>query len=129
MIELKRDTVDILGTTYRIEIHNYEEDGEFRRLRCAAYCDSNDHLIVVTDVESMPGAKFSTPKAKENYHRHIFRHEIIHAFMKESGLSASSMPITDEGWAENDEIIDWFAIQGPKIMKLWVELGIAEVIA
>jgi len=26
-------------------------------------------------------------------------------------------------WARNEEMIDWFALQGPKILKAWQEAG------
>lgn len=42
------------------------------------------------------------------------RHEIIHAFLFESGLWCDSMPL-HSGWAMNEEMVDWFALQAPKI--------------
>lgn len=47
----------------------------------------------------------------------IVRHEIVHAFLKESGLDCNS------DWARNEEIVDWIALQGPKIMAAWTEAG------
>lgn len=37
------------------------------------------------------------------------RHELIHAFLGESGLRS------DSEWAENEEMVDYFAIQFEKI--------------
>ena len=34
----------------------------------------------------------------------VIRHELVHAFLFESGLSVNS-------WADNEEIVDWIAIQ------------------
>lgn len=45
------------------------------------------------------------------------RHEIIHAFLYESGLSFNS------DWAVNEELVDWIAIQFPKIAEVYEELG------
>lgn len=45
------------------------------------------------------------------------RHEIIHAFLYESGLSFNS------DWAVNEELVDWIAIQFPKIAEVCEELG------
>ena len=39
------------------------------------------------------------------------RHEIIHAFLFESGLAENSE------WAQNEEMVDFFAIQFPKLME------------
>ena len=50
------------------------------------------------------------------------RHEILHAFLYESGLRENSC--TSFAWAENEEMIDWFAIQFPKILKIYGELNI-----
>jgi hypothetical protein len=40
----------------------------------------------------------------------------------ESGLNASSNSV--EGWARNEEMVDWFAIQMPKLIKTFRELGV-----
>ena len=49
------------------------------------------------------------------------RHEIIHAFLFESGLQTCAFTI--EGpWAENEEMIDWFANMIPK-MKVIMDDG------
>ncbi len=49
--------------------------------------------------------------------RRTARHEIVHAFLAESGLDQNS------DWARNEEIVDWIALQGPKIFKAWQEAG------
>ena len=41
----------------------------------------------------------------------VKRHEIIHAFLFESGLAENSY------WAQNEEMVDFFAIQAPKLFK------------
>ena len=38
------------------------------------------------------------------------------------GLASSSLGI-DGPWAKNEEMVDWFALQGPKIYKAWQEVG------
>ena len=43
------------------------------------------------------------------------RHEIIQAFLNESGLQGSS--VTAGPWARNEEMVDRFAIQSPKIYE------------
>ena len=52
----------------------------------------------------------------------MLRHEIIHAFLFESGLECNSLKTYN--WAENEEMVDWFAIQSPKIFILYKELNI-----
>ena len=53
------------------------------------------------------------------YMKKVIRHEIIHAFALESGLRESSLETAS--WAVNEEMVDWFARQGPKIYKAWQE--------
>lgn len=48
----------------------------------------------------------------------IERHELIHAFLYECGLNDSS------DWARNEELIDWLAIQLPKINVLFEKAGV-----
>ena len=59
-----------------------------------------------------PGLKQSMPKYKNS----VKRHELIHAFLYESGLDACS-------WANNEEMVDWIAIQFPKLFKAFQEVG------
>lgn len=42
------------------------------------------------------------------------------AFFDESGLGDSANAV-DCAWAKNEEMVDWFALQGPKIWKAWQE--------
>ena len=51
----------------------------------------------------------------------VLRHEIIHAYLEESGLSASSNMIS--AWAQNEEMVDWLAIQSSKIFATFQEVG------
>ena len=45
------------------------------------------------------------------------RHEIVHAFLFESGLAENSE------WAQNEEMVDWFACQAPKIYAAFRAAG------
>lgn len=111
-------TVKILGTDYEILIKNENEDAYLKQ--CDGYCDKTSKKIVLTD------------KPEDNeleifdvYARKIIRHEVLHAFLFESGLAEN---IRYEGniGRQDEQMIDWFAIQFPKILKAYQELGIAE---
>lgn len=52
-------------------------------------------------------------------------HEILHAFFNESGL-IDNANVFNKSWPKNEEMVDWFAIQSPKIFKVYEELGILE---
>lgn len=59
---------------------------------------------------------------REQYERRCLRHEIIHAFMYESGLHYSSLRYSG-AWAVNEEMVDWIAIQHEKLHTAFIEAG------
>lgn len=62
-------------------------------------------------------------REQESYRKRVLRHEIMHAFLNESGLSESSNQ-HDGAWAKNEEMVDWYAIQSPKIFAVYQSLDI-----
>ncbi len=58
-------------------------------------------------------------KEQEAYRKRTLRYEIMHAFLNESGLSDSSNQYGG-AWAKNEEMVDWFAIQSPKIFLRYI---------
>ena len=56
------------------------------------------------------------------YRNECLRHELIHAFMFESGIDANMT--WDIGGQDHPEgLIGWMAIQFPKIVKVFREVG------
>lgn len=112
------DTVSVLGTTYRVSLVNkLDGDGNL-----GGFCDADLHQIKLLDLSKVEGwSKESIAKIKAR-EKEIFRHEIVHAFFDESGLKFNTTNL-DQRWADNEEMVDWFAIQGPKIVKAWREAG------
>lgn len=55
------------------------------------------------------------------YKQQVLRHEILHAFLCESGLSACSHK--SDNWAADEEIVEWLAIQFPKIFAAFEAAG------
>lgn len=112
------DTVSVLGTTYRVSLVNkLDGDGNL-----GGFCDADLHQIKLLDLSKAEGwskEPIAKTKARE---KEIFRHEIVHAFFDESGLKFNTTNL-DQRWADNEEMVDWFAIQGPKIVKAWREAG------
>ena len=53
------------------------------------------------------------------YMKQVVRHEIIHAFLYESGLWGNSN--SSDCWALNEEMVYWFSIQFPKIFDAFKE--------
>lgn len=58
----------------------------------------------------------------EAYIKKVLRHEIVHAFLFESGLGENMHCLINSGW-HDEQIVDWFAYQGPKIIKAWESAG------
>ena len=96
--------VNILGSEWSMKFGN---EKEYPNLTNAdGYIDLSTREIVVDDMEASQ--------------KQVVRHEIIHAFLLESGLDSNSN--SADSWAVNEEMVDWFAIQSPKIFKVFNEL-------
>lgn len=115
-------TVNILGTEYSVITKKYDEDEAFARRSIDGYCDSYTRQIVVCDMTTCKGWENEPQATCENAQKETIRHEVVHAFLSESGLDASAVTV-DCPWAKNEEMVDWFAIQGEKIYKAWKEVG------
>lgn len=112
--------LNVLGTEYTITAKKYDEDGEFKRLECGGYCSGSTKRIVLCDMSTYPGWEHEKADVLEMTRKRLLRHEIVHAFFEESGLSDNSAEFSD-AWARNEEMVDWFALQGPKIYRAWQE--------
>ena len=117
--------VNILGTTYKIETHKISEDNYLERNNWAGYCNEEIKEIIIADMSEEKYFPCMNDAEKESYRRKTLRHECIHAYLNESGLSASA-DVPNCGWAKHEEMVDWFAIQSPKIFRTFRELGILE---
>lgn len=111
--------INILGTAYTITVKKYDEDEYFKRANCSGYCSGSMKEIVLCDMSTYPDWEYETQEVINIQNKEILRHEIVHAFFNESGLAQNSNSI--DAWARNEEMVDWFAIQGPKIYKAWQE--------
>lgn len=110
--------VGVLGVSYTVHYTDYEDDEYIRREGVSGYCDFVERKIVVVNDATIPLHVDCSEKANRSYEKETLRHEIIHAFLFQSGLDASALP-SSGSWARNEEMIDWFAMQGPKIVKAW----------
>ena len=110
-------TVNILGAEWKIEYKTETEDSMFENAN--GYCDYTGRRIVVLS-ESRKNDSMDDFKVEQ---QRIIRHEILHAFLCESGLIGNTYSV-ENGWAKNEEMVDWFAIQSPKIYKVYIELGL-----
>lgn len=116
-------TVMILGTKYSVEKKKYGDDQHFEEEKADGYCDDIEKKIVYCDMSTYPGWEKDAAERCLVEEKHTLRHEVIHAFLSESGLEASS-GVCQNGWALNEEMFDWMALQFPKILDVYKELGI-----
>lgn len=114
--------VNILGTEYTILVKKYDEDEAFDRRSICGYCDELTKRIVLCDVSTYKGWEHEPEETVIAQNMQTLRHEIVHAFLYESGLEDSSFAY-DGGWAKNEEMVDWIANQGPKIFAAWMAAG------
>ncbi len=107
-------TVNVLGTDYKIFFRSINDDETFDI--CDGYTDWTTKEIAVRAEHEK---EIGTLNDMNCYVKKVLRHEIVHAFLFESGLAESSGET--EAWAKNEAMVDWFAYQGGKIYKAWEE--------
>jgi hypothetical protein len=113
--------VNILGTTYKVYLNvPYTKDTNLAG--AFGYTDFHSKKIVVSDIRTVSGWEDANDEAVLDTYSCTVRHEVIHAYLMESGLNSSANGV--DCWARNEEMIDWFAIQIPKIVKTFCELGV-----
>lgn len=106
-------SVRILGAEWKIIFRKISEDKNLEDTEGYASISSNKIVVRSENLEEIENF--------ERYQKRVLRHELIHAFLQESGLAQNS--IEDAGaWARNEEMVDWFAHQSPKIFKVFTEL-------
>lgn len=113
--------VNILGTEYNVKIKKYDEDEYFKKNNANGFCSFSEKEIGLCDMSTYPDWEDVSELVKNEQMVLTLRHEILHAFLNESGLRENSNE--SDAWAINEEMIDWFALQGPKIYKAWENVG------
>jgi hypothetical protein len=106
--------LSVLGSPWILSWKALAEDPKLED--CDGYTDWTTRTIVVREeIEGNLGDM-------DLYMRKVARHEIVHAFLMESGLAESSA--ATDAWATNEEMVDWFARMGPRICQAWQEGGV-----
>lgn len=111
---MEKKTVNILGTEYTVK--ECERDEDKRLCDCDGFCEKTTKEIVITKE-----TKDSELTNWDWYRKKILRHEVIHAFFMESGLQEN---FENQHYGISETIVDWIAIQFPKIFKVFQELDI-----
>lgn len=102
------NSVNILGTEYQIK-----EDSGIIKSNADGLCKEYEKEISVRPVENMLMEEDDI-QTKKLRHNEVMRHEIIHAFFSEAGL---------DDFSNNELLVNWIAIQFPKILKSFEEVG------
>ena len=103
--------VDVLGTIYSIIKSDKTKDVKLENL--AGYCDSSVNRIVIDTFKPDNLSKADL----EKYEKEVIRHELVHAFLIESGMG-------DCSWGDNEEMVDWIALQFPKMLKAFEKINV-----
>ena len=103
--------IDVLGTEYEIIKQTKEQNPKLKEAN--GLCEIYAHKIVLEEYDHTGANLYDN---LEVFDKKVLRHEIVHAFFAESGLRSSS------DYAECEELVDWIAIQFPKILKAFQEV-------
>ncbi len=123
LFKVKNTKVNILGTIYSIIFKKYEEDPDFKLRSAYGFCNMMTKTISICILDTIPDQTITDVVYISNLYKEILRHEIVHAFLYESGLDSSSHSC-DYGWATDEEIVDWIAIQSPKLVSIYNKLNL-----
>ena len=108
MLPLK---ITILGSQW--EIIDKASETDYPNLKDAdGYCDFYAKQIVLGEFTTANGYEYAD---LESFRRKVLRHELVHAFLYESGMTQL---------ARNEEVVDWFAIQAPKLLNMFQSLEV-----
>ena len=110
-----KQALNILGTEYTLCIASEQEEPGLKK--ADGFTDKTVKKIVVLnegDDDSLSIADFAV------YQRKVMRHEIIHAFLFESGLHEN---FAHPEYGHDETYVDWIAAQWPKIAATFQEAG------
>ena len=105
--------LNILGAEWNIEYRNADANPDLDGRD--EYADPSANLIVIANKR-----KDEDVLDFKEIQKRCLRHEIIHAFLFESGLGPN---FEHSGYGHEETMVDWIAIQFPKILKVFKEAG------
>ena len=101
--------VNILGTDYEIKYETRMENPKL--INANGLCEFWAKKIIIDKIEPDPNNYENITE----FEKKVIRHEIIHAFLGESGLRQ---------YRDDETLVDWFAVQFHKIEEVFKELKI-----
>lgn len=108
---------NVLGTEYKIF---YSTEEEYPKLKDSDGINEFVTKEIYIEKELFQEHRDDDLQVKDlpSYGRKVIRHELVHAFIEESGLAECC------DWARSEELVDWIARQFPKMMKCFFECGV-----
>lgn len=107
--------ITVLGQEYKLL---KGDEKQYPVLKDAnGYVDLYAKKIIIDDTFTSPESNFKS-ECPDLALNHVYRHEIIHAFFAESGTNYN---LSSD---EEELIVDWIALQFPKMKKIFEELGV-----
>ena len=116
MLDIDNKVINILGNNWKVVLKDSDSDENL--IGSDGYTEPSVKEIVLRRNNENGLKNFKNVQAKQ------LRHEIIHAFLYESGLSSNWQHYSN--WGHDETFIDWFAIMYPKINKVYKELGCSD---
>lgn len=111
--------VNIMGVDWTLKI--VADDPAFDKAQ--GYTNYASREIIVEAIKEPSNPLDFDLKAQYINQKRVIRHEVVHAYLFECGLADDSASVS-EGWAINEEMIDWFARISPRIFDTYKELKI-----
>ena len=107
--------VNILGTDYVLHICQSSKDKRFEELACDGFCDqSTQELFVTNYIDSKEPISVKDPAYCI---RGAIRHEMVHAFLYESGLGSDW---EHKQYGQEETTVDWIARQFPNMYETYL---------
>ena len=107
--------VGVLGAIYEVFMDVSEHDDPFLK-KCNGYCDKTLKRIVICDDENTNFGNW------DEYKKYCLRHEIIHAFLFESGIDCN-MTWDIPGQTHPEHMVEWIGMQFPKLLEAFRDAG------
>ncbi len=108
--------INVLGTEYTLRRVDKGQDDYIEKMNFGGYCDDTKKEIVILNLETVPEWANDDEEVIIAHEKETIRHELIHAFLSESGLRWNSF-VPEKAWAKNEEMVDWLAFQMPKLIR------------
>ena len=122
MSDIDGKYLNILGHKWEIEVVKFKEHEYLKKHDAEGVTKQYLRKIIISDGTDK---ELLNEEERLNRFKHCLRHEIIHAFLSESGLGACSNK-TMRPWAKNEEMVDWMAYKSIDIFRIFESLDLLD---